>query len=60
MSFIFFILDHLPDLVYSCIDANNAVVKSSMGKENKKYSSWQEGMRGEGTLWTGVTTEEDG
>lgn len=39
MSFIFFILVYPPSLVYSCIDPNNAVVKSSIGKEKKKCSS---------------------
>lgn len=50
MSFIFFILVYLPGLVYSCIDPNNAVVKSSVGKEDKTCSSWQTGRRGEREL----------
>lgn len=49
-SFIFFILVYLPGLVYSCIDPNNAVVKSSIRKENKACSSWQTGRRGEREL----------
>lgn len=46
MSFIFFILDHLPDLVDSCTDANNAVVKSSMGKENRNIPADRRGWEG--------------
>lgn len=48
MSFIFFILGYLPSLVYSCIDPNNAVVKNSIGKEEKKMFQLAEGEeRGE-------------
>lgn len=44
-NFIFFILAHLPDLVYSCIDKNNSVLKRRISKEYKKYRSRQEGRR---------------
>lgn len=43
MSFIFFISVYFPSLAYSCIDPNNAVVRSSLEKRTKNVPAGRQG-----------------